>query len=124
MISVIERQQQRLRFLLTTYEMTDGDVYERINYREVASALGLAEDEAFKALQYLVGERFMKHASFGGGISIEHRGVKEAEAILLQRRPTRHFAASVINIINVSGSSVVGNIQQGTTASEQHGGDS
>jgi hypothetical protein len=120
MASVQEKQATRLRVLLALYEVTDGNRHARVNYRAIANDLGLEHDVASSAVQYLVDEGLAKWAAMGGMIAIFHLGVREAEAVL-GGRTTHHFGAPIINIINVSGGSTVGNIQQGTVASEQDG---
>lgn len=117
MASIEERQANRLRMLLEVYNMTDGDKFKRVNYRQIAAQLGLDDPEAVNAAQYLVDEGLLQWAALGGTIAIEHRGVKEAEAVLLGHS-TPHFGTGVVNIISIS-DSTVGDIQQGTADSQQ-----
>lgn len=104
--------------LLALYEVTDADKLKRVNYRTIAADVGLEDAEAQRAVQYLVDEGLAKWAAMGGSIAIEHRGIKEAESAL-QEQPTEHFGPAAINIVVVNEGGSVGNVQQGTTDSEQ-----
>jgi hypothetical protein len=113
-----EKKRQRLLFMKTVYDKTQGDRFTFTNIAEIAPAVGLSLEDAGRVGDYLVGEGLIKWAYFGGGIAITHQGIKEIEQALSQpERPTEHFSAA-INVIHIG--QMTGQIQQGTIGSVQH----
>jgi hypothetical protein len=113
-----EKKRLRLLFMHSVYEKTRGDRFTFTNLAEIAPALNLDTEEAGRIGEYLVGEGLIKWVTFGGGIAITHRGVKEVEQALSQpEEPTVHFPPA-INLLQIGQNT--GPIQMGTVDSLQY----
>jgi hypothetical protein len=113
-----DKRRQRLLFMKTVYDKTQGDRFTFTNLAEIAPVIGLSQEDAGRVGEYLVGEGLIEWAYFGGGIAITHRGIKEVELALSQPdRPTEHFSPA-INVIHIG--QMTSQIQQGTVGSVQN----
>jgi hypothetical protein len=73
------KQKQRRRFLRTLYQETGGRRLTSAVTTEIASKLGLTQDEFVAATDYLVGRGWMKWETLDWKASITSSGVEEVE---------------------------------------------
>ncbi len=117
MTPITQKQAQRFQFLHKLYEVTDGDKFADINMFELGTSLGYSRELTSSLVQYLEGEGLIEGNSFGGGISISHRGVVEVEQALTKPEiPTDHFPA---HVVNVYGNMIGSQIQQASPGASQ-----
>lgn len=115
---VEERRAQRFTFLNRVYEMTDGDRFQRVDMRQIGSALGFGNDETKQIVYYLIDERLLEFAAAGGLIQLSHRGLKEIERARLNPKQRTTYFPPAINVIHI-GRMSQSQIQQGTSQSVQ-----
>lgn len=118
MDEIIQRQQERFRFLRYVYEKCEGTAHRQVGFEEIAQALNLSEVEVKAVFMYLMNEG-LAHGTRGSA-GLTHKGVKEVERALTEPfKLTKQLPTNVINIGNVSHASIhVG----GGRALSQYGG--
>jgi hypothetical protein len=112
------KRKQRLEFMNSLYEMTNGNEHEYVDMAKIGMGLSFTKEETYLAVQYLAGEGLLKYVTLDGGVSITHLGVAEVESALLRPdKPTEHFppAQNIIQIETMTHSV----IQQGNINSNQ-----
>jgi hypothetical protein len=116
--TIEEKRAQRLKFMRLLYEATRGDTFKTLNMQVLGDELQLSQTETGTLVDYLVNERLVEWAAFGGFIRIAHWGVVEVEeALSTPTRATQHFPPAV-NVIHVQ--TMIGSqIQQGADGSSQ-----
>jgi hypothetical protein len=116
--SLLEKKEQRLRFMHRLYEVTDGSPLVDVESTRIGEEFGWSEQETDRVVEYLMGEGLVEYFAGGNMINVTHAGVVEVEAVLDNPdRGTEHFppAGNVIVIGQMHSSQ----IQQGTEGSQQ-----
>jgi len=116
--SLLEKKEQRLRFMHRLYEVTDGSPLVDVESTRIGEEFGWSEQETDRVVEYLMGEGLVEYFAGGNMINVTHAGVVEVEAVLDNPdRGTAHFppAGNVIVIGQMHSSQ----IQQGTEGSQQ-----
>jgi hypothetical protein len=109
----------RFRFVKLLYEKSGGDELKSSNMWDLGTELGLDRETTQRITHYLHGENLLDYTAGEGDVAITHHGIKEMEQALLQPdHATVHFPAAV-NVIQIMGSVVGSQIQQGTQVSQQ-----
>jgi hypothetical protein len=117
--SVEEKRAQRLAFMRRLYERTNGEQLEEIPQETLANDLGWDLKTANRVFNYLINEGLAACASYGGEVSITHKGVLEVERALTEPNlPTEHFPPAVT--VHFHGNVVGSQVQAGTVRSSQH----
>ena len=81
MNTVKNDEKERIRLLLTLYEIVEGNLLQGANDTELSEQLGLDEDTFHRHALYLKEEGFIRFLTFTS-ISLEHRGRKLVESIM------------------------------------------
>jgi hypothetical protein len=76
--TIIERRDNRMRFLCHVYEITQGDTEKVAGWSEIGRELGLEQTELRLVRQYLVEEKLIREQGTGV-VSLTHAGVVRAE---------------------------------------------
>jgi hypothetical protein len=80
-MSIPERRLLREKFLIALYEALGDAPLTNIDYREIATKIGMTED-GHPVAQYLVDEGLAEFVALGGMIALTHEGRKRAEELL------------------------------------------
>ena len=101
MSSQIEQlQKKRFEFLHKLYEQSAGSENGMFLMWELGRNLGLNADEVSNVVEFLSGEKLIKHVAIGGYIGLTHHGRKEVEQALTKpQQSTTHFLP--INFLNI-----------------------
>jgi len=109
-VTADERVRWRFRYLKALYDRVGDNTALAQHYQWMASDIGLDHESAGKFAQYFHSQGLVALTQ-DGNLRITHAGVTEIEAALTKPQlPTLHFPAYVINVQNMTNSS----IQQGT----------
>lgn len=73
--------EDRLRFLNSIYDETDGDEQTIVNSFEIGKNLGFDGQQTNKISVFLNNEGYIRDLAMGGGVGITHDGVKYVEEI-------------------------------------------
>lgn len=90
------KREQRTRFLVRLYEVTDGNRFAAGNVEELGKELGLTPEETDTVIQYLEGRGWIEWRAMGL-ISITHYGVEEAERLLAEKPEDRGSGVTLAN---------------------------
>lgn len=117
-----EKRRQRLEFMVTLYEFTDGAYDSDVDRNIIAGRLGWTTDTLDRVEEYLEREGLVETPSMGAGVAITHAGVLEVERALTHRdEATVHFAPATQ--VFIAGNVIGSQIQAGSPGGLQRQGD-
>ncbi|MGA2879131.1 MAG: hypothetical protein ABSG13_09295 [Bryobacteraceae bacterium] len=109
-MTAYERVKERFRFLKALYDRVGDDITTGHHFTWIADDINLNHPAAARFAQLLASDHLVSLTN-EGNLRITHTGIKEIEAALTKpESPTEHFPAYVVNIQNMTNST----IQQGS----------
>lgn len=118
MVDVAAKDRVRAQFLKAIYDAVGGRLHAYVDSKEIASKLGLSNDEWTDVLTYWISKR-MLNGTIGPQVALSPQGQQEVEDWFRHpTRPTQHLPA--FNVVNI-GTMINSQLQQGTVGSQQSG---
>ena len=117
-MDVAAKDRRRAKFLKAVYDAAEGQLFRYVDTKELATGLGLSDDEWLDSLQFWLKKGMLK-GTIGPEAALTHAGQQEVEDWYRHpEKPTPHLPA--FNLVMI-GSMVNSQVQQGTIASHQTG---